>query len=81
MPTLHELIAGRLTATGVSPAMAGRIASLIEQDLHRTGHCVVKTSQLDFITAELVTLHGSMKMLADACVRMEQQWPMPKEHR
>jgi 2-phosphoglycerate kinase len=81
MPTLHELIAGRLTVTGVSPAMAGRIAALVEQDLHMTGHCIVKTSQLDLIVDELTRLQSTAKMLADACVRMEQQWPMPKEGR
>lgn len=81
MQILHDLIAGRLAATGVTPALAARMAALIEQDLRMTGHCVVKTSQLDFITAELVNLAGSVKTLADACVRMEQQWPMPKEQR
>lgn len=80
MPTLGELIAGRLAVTGVAPELAARIAALIEQDLHKTGFCVVRTSQLDFITAELVNLTGNLKMLADACVRMEQPWPMPRDN-
>lgn len=70
MPTVAELIASRLVATGTNPKIASRFAALIEQDLLIGGYCVVQKRQLSFLTAELFSLQGALKLLADACSKL-----------
>lgn len=71
MPTVAEIIAARLSSTGMDPAFAARLTALILDDLREAGYGAVQIRQVNCLVDEMIRLESEANLLLEAGQRLQ----------